>query len=342
MALLTIKQLAEQLGLAPSTVSKALRDSYEISAETKQRVLEAARQLHFTPNPYASSLRRKNSRTIAIVVPEVEDSFFSTAINGIEFVAHSAGYHVLIYLTHEDQALEESILLELSNGRVDGILISVATGSASARHLLEYNTSGKPLVFFDRVLDEVPVHKVITDDFEAGYLASKHLLENGCTHISFLSIGDGLNIMKQRFDGGAKAVREFRPGTPYHYVNCSPDPNAARVLIQKLLTSANRPDGIIGAVEKLAIATYLECKTLEIRIPEDLRVLAFSNLPTASLLNPGLSTIRQPAYEIGKTAASLLFESLSKNKPPLTPKSVVVPSVLEPRASTSRKEGQDQ
>ncbi len=336
MARITIKQLAEQLALAPSTVSKALRDSYEISPETKHRVLEAARRFNFTPNPYASSLRRKNSRTIAIVVPEVEDSFFSTAINGIEYVAHSVGYHVLIYLTHEDKALEESILKDLLNGRVDGILISVSTGTKSVQHLLDYSLSGKPLVFFDRVLDEIPVHKVTTDDFEAGYLASRHLLENGCTDISFLSIGDSLNIMKRRFEGGAEAIREFRPDARYRYVNCTPDPEAARNIIQKLLGHKNRPDGIVGAVEKLAIATYLECKTLGIRIPEELRVLAFSNLPTASLLQPGLSTVRQPAYEIGKIAASLLFEHLNKKNPHFTPRSIIVPSVLEPRASTLR------
>lgn len=337
MARITIKQLAEQLSLAPSTVSKALRDSYEISPETKQRVLEAAQRFNFTPNPYASSLRRKNSRTIAIVVPEVEDSFFSTAINGIEFVAHSMGYHVLIYLTHEDKALEESVLKDLLNGRVDGILISVSTGTKSAQHLLDYSLSGKPLVFFDRVLDEIPVHKVTTDDFEAGYLASKHLLENGCAHILFLSIGDSLNIMKRRFEGGLEAIREFRTDTKYQYVNCTPDPDEARMLIQNLLSVKNRPDGVIGAVEKLAIATYLACKTLRIRIPEELKVLAFSNLPIASLLQPGLSTVRQPAYEIGKTAASLLFERLNKNNQPFNPKSIVVPSVLEPRASTSGK-----
>lgn len=337
MATVNIKVLAKALGLSPSTVSKALRDSYEISHKTKQRVVELAQKLHFTPNPYASGLRRKNSKTIAIVVPEVEDSFFSKAINGIESVAHSLGYHVLIYLTHENSTIEDSILKELVNGRVDGIVISVTSETKSPQYLLDYCQSGRPLVFFDRVVDEIPVHKVLTDDFQAGYLASRHLIDNGCKNILFLSIGENLNIMKRRNLGSVQSIKDYRKklGIKYKAINCTADPEQAFRIIKKQLQAKSRPDGIIGAVEKLAISTYLVCQELKIKIPEELKVVAFSNLPIAELLNPGLTTIRQPAYEIGKTAAELLFDGLTTLRTPFTPKSITLPSILVPRASSS-------
>lgn len=337
MATVNIKELAQRLGLSPSTVSKALKDSYEISQKTKQRVIELAQKLHYTPNPYASGLRRKNSKTIAIVVPEVEDSFFSKAINGIESVAHSLGYHVLIYLTHENSAIEDSILKDLANGRVDGIVISVTSETKSPQYLMEYSQSGRPLVFFDRVVDEIPVHKVLTDDFQAGYLACKHLIDNQCKNILFLSIGDNLNIMKRRNLGSSQCVKEDQGKSHIRYksIDCTADPDQAYKIIRKQFQSKYRPDGVIGAVEKLAISTYLVCQDLKIIIPDEIKVIAFSNLPIAELLNPGLTTIRQPAYEIGKTAAELLFDGLLRMRSPYTPKSVTLPSILESRASSA-------
>lgn len=336
MASVNIKVLAKSLGLSPSTVSKALRDSYEISQKTKQRVVELAQKLHYTPNPYASGLRRKNSKTIAIVVPEVEDSFFSKAINGIESVAHSLGYHVLIYLTHENSAIENSILKDLVNGRVDGIVISVTSETRSPQYLLDYCQSGRPLVFFDRVVDEIPVHKVMTDDFQAGYLASRHLIDNGCKNILFLSIGESLNIMKRRNLGSIQSIKDYRhkQGIKYKSIDCTADPDQAYKIIKKVLQSKAKPDGIIGAVEKLAISAYQVCRDLKIDIPKQVKVVAFSNLPIAELLNPGLTTIRQPAYEIGKVAAELLFDGLIKLRSPYTPKSITLPSILESRASS--------
>jgi LacI family transcriptional regulator len=131
----TIKKIAKDLNLAVSTVSKALRDSHEISAETKARVFEYAAKMDYSPNPYASSLKGRRSGNIAVIVPEVADSFFSDAINGIEEIAKGKGYHVMIYLSHEDEALEQSIIHDLRNGRVDGVLISVVASESKANNI---------------------------------------------------------------------------------------------------------------------------------------------------------------------------------------------------------------
>lgn len=143
----SVLELARQLNLSKSTVSKALRDSYEISQETKRKVLELAQQLQYIPNPYASSLRRKKSNTIGLVIPEVADSFFSNAIKGIETVAREKGYHVLVYLTYESFEREKAILKDFASGRVDGILISISTETPDATHLDEMIGRKIPLVF---------------------------------------------------------------------------------------------------------------------------------------------------------------------------------------------------
>src|SRR5690606_216403 len=174
-------ELASTLNLSVSTISKALHDSYEISDETKQRVLETAERLNYIPNPYASSLRGRKSKNIALVIPEVADSFFSLAINGIESVAKQHGYHVLICLTHESFENEKAFLREFQGGRVDGVLMSVSSETSQAEHINSLISHGLPIMFFDRVIEDVATAQIITDDFESGYRATSHLIERGCT-----------------------------------------------------------------------------------------------------------------------------------------------------------------
>ena len=200
MCAATIKDLAKELGLSAATVSRALRDSYEISPATKQKVRKLAKELNYVPNPYASSLRKRKSKTIAVVLPEVADSFFSLAINGIESIAMEKGYHVLIYLTHENFEREKAILNEFKSGRVDGILISVSEETSSGNHIKEVVNAGIPVVFFDRVCEDVNTAKVTTDDFESSYNATQLLIKQGCKKIVYLSISPELSINKKRID----------------------------------------------------------------------------------------------------------------------------------------------
>ncbi len=188
MATVDLKRLAKELNLAVSTVSRALRDSYEISAETKQRVFELARKLNYVPNPYASSLRKHKSKTIAVVIPEIANNFFALAINGIESIAQEKGYHVLIYLTHEQYLREVSISRHLQSGRVDGLLVSLSGETNNYDHLRELKQTGVPIVFFDRICESLNSARVITNDFESGMKAADHLIERGCKRIAYLSI----------------------------------------------------------------------------------------------------------------------------------------------------------
>src|SRR3954465_12344507 len=174
-----IKWLARELNLSIATVSRALQDSYMVKEETKKRVMELAQKVNYRINPYASSLRRQKSKTIAVVIPEIANNFFSLAINGIDEVAQKNNYHMLIYLTHDSLEREISITQHLLNGRVDGILISVSSETNTYENLVALKNSGIPIVFFDRVCNEIDTVKITTDDYQSGFNATEHLIQNG-------------------------------------------------------------------------------------------------------------------------------------------------------------------
>lgn len=330
-----IRTLAKELNLSIGTVSKALRNSYEISDQTKEKVLALAKQLNYTPNPYASSLRRKKSNTIGVVIPEVADSFFSQTIRGIESVAQKKKYHVLIHLTYESFSKEEAILKDFNSGRVDGVLVSVATETSNSDHINELRDKNIPVVFFDRVLDDIATYKVSTNDFESCRKATTFLIEKGCRRLAYLSISKELSINRKRMEGFQKAIEENRDKIRSSVVvECCNDNNKNYETVKKIMKLNNHPDGMIASVEKLTSPIYLVCKDLNINIPQKIKVISFSNLETASILNPALTTVTQPAYEMGKMAADLLFKIIEKKKHQPKNEHIVIPSSLTVRDST--------
>jgi LacI family transcriptional regulator len=332
---INIRELANELKLSVSTISKVFNNSHEISEETRQRVLETAARLNYIPNAYASSLRRKKSKTIGVVIPEVADSFFSLAINGIESVAKENGYHVLIYLTHESFENEKNILKEFQGRRVDGVLISVSRETSQSDHINDLISNGVPLVFFDRVCEDVETAKVTTDDLESSYLATEHLIKQKCDKIAFLSISNSLSISNKRLEGYLQAHADHKLKVDKkNIVLCTNDAAKNYSLIRKLLNSTKHPNGIVLSVEKLTTPVYQACESLKLKIPKDVKVICFSNLDTASILSPSLSTITQPAYEMGKMAALILFKALQKQNLHLNRESLVIPSSLVVRKST--------
>jgi len=332
---ITIQVLADTLKISKSSVSKALRDSHEISRETKKKVLALAAKLNYSPNPYASSLRKKKSKTIAVVMPEIADSFFSLVINGIQSVAEKKGYHVLIYLSHEKYSNEKNILNEIHNGRVDGLLISISRETKNSDHIKRLQLAGVPIVFFDREIESIHTASVITNDFECGYIATKLLLDKGCKRPVFFSHSASLQICKKRAEGFRLALKkEGYNKKDIQIVYGTDNEKDNDTLIKKSLSAKKRPDAILASVEKLAIQVYMASQELDIEIPGELKVLAFSNIETASILNPPLSTITQPAFEIGKTAATILFKGIEKKHFKLENEKIIIPSVLIERKST--------
>lgn len=337
MESVNIKLLAQRLNLSIATVSKALRDSYDISKETKEKVVALATELNYQPNPHASSLRKHKSKTIAVIIPEIANNYFTLAINGIESVAQEKGYHVLIYLTHEDFKKELAFTKELYNGRVDGVLISVSASTMEYTHLYELQKKGLPIVFFDRVSEEFDTVKVTTDDQESSYLATKHLIEQGCKKISHLAFPNSLSIGNKRRLGYLQALADHQlPADESLIVECTNDDEKDIALITALFEQ-HQPDGIFAAVERYAMASYAVCRNMDLKIPQQVKVISFSNLPIAAFLCPSLTTITQPAFDIGKEAASRLLNSLDKKHSPLTNENITFRSVLIQRESTMNK-----
>ncbi len=335
MNTVNLKQLAKELNLSVSTVSRALRDSWQISSPTKQRVFDLAKKMNFQPNPYASSLRRHRSRTIAVVIPEVANNFFALAIKGIETIAREKGYHVLIYLTNEDHNEELSVTADLQSGRVDGVILSLSGQTKGTCHLEELQQRNIPLVFFDRVCDSIEAPRVVTNDYESGFIATEHLVKAGCRRIAHLAISMELSISRKRMKGYTDALLRYDlPFEEEMIVHCESDEESNYRNIRELLASPHRPDGIFASVEKLAVQVYHVCRELGLRIPEDVKVLGFSNLLTASLLSPALTTIAQPAYEMGREAATIMFRKLEKKHMLAQDDRVILPARLEVREST--------
>jgi LacI family transcriptional regulator len=336
MSFVNLKQLAGELGLSSSTVSRAMRDSYEISTATRERVKTVARQLNYQPNPFAGSLRNNVTKTIGVVLPQVDNHFFSLAINGIEEVAQQNGYHVLIYLTHDSGEQEKAVSKYLTSGRVDGVLLALASGTRSVAHLEKLQKLGLPLVLFDRVSESLGTATVTTDDYASSYQATEHLLRAGCRTVAHFKVSEHLSIGNKRLHGYMAALHDHRIAYDAGLVltgnNSAPD-NLRK--IKALLTQRPDIDGIFASVEHLALSSYRACQSLGLAIPGAVKIVGFSNMETASLLAPSLTTITQPARAIGKEAARILFQAIAKHKPVLPTQSVELKSELIVRASTA-------
>jgi len=315
MANINIKELAQRLNLSKSTVSRAFRGHSDINIETKERILKVAKELNYQPNHHASNLRAQKSKNIAIIVPQIANNFFSQAIDGIETVAREKGYHLLIYLTGDKFESEVAYVNDLYNGRADGIIMSVSGEANDHSYMRKLQEKHIPLVFFDRVYDDIHTAKVMTNDYGSSFEATMHLIDAGCRDIAFLVTNKQLSIGKMRMQGYLDALKHA--GLPFRdelIIDCTND-DARNYII---LTNAFKTltiDGVFASVERLAFATYSVCHDMGINIPGQVKVISFSSLEIASLLNPALTTITQPAYEMGMEAASLLFKMLEQDGP---------------------------
>jgi len=331
---INIKILAKELKISTSTISRAFNGSTDINKDTKERILAFAREHNFLPNHYASNLRDKKSKTLAVIVPEIVNDFFAQAINGIEEVARKKGFYILLYRTDDMFEKEVSFVNYLNNGKADGIIMSVSGEANDHNYLRKLEQKNVPVVFFDRVYEDIDVSKVTTNDYDSSFAATEHLIETGCKRIAYLVINKSISIGKVRMQGYIDALQKHN--ILYNdelIVDCSQDEKVNYGIIKNVLEEI-KPDGIFSSVERLAFATYYVCNDLNISIPNDLKVISFSSLGIAPLLCPPLSTITQPAYEMGIKAATLLFDELESKNAVLPKKQHVLKSKLFIRKSS--------
>jgi LacI family transcriptional regulator, galactose operon repressor len=309
---ITIKDIAKALGLSTSTVSRALRGSYEISAETRKLVLEYAEKLNYRPNPIAQSLKEKRSRSIGIVVCEIANNFFSQVINGIESVAYKKGYYVIISQSHESFEREVANTQYLASRSVDGLLISLSTETTDLSHLKKLHEKGLPIVFFDRITEEMLTHKVIANNFNGAYQATEHLIRSGFKRIAHLTISPHLSITKERLAGYKAALADHKLSFDESLVKyCKYGgliDSETDDAVDSLLSSKKRPDAIVAASDKLSTGALASLARRKIRIPGEMGIVGFTNSLVTDIFHPALTSIRQPAFEMGQVAMEMLIQ----------------------------------
>ncbi|MBK0379660.1 LacI family DNA-binding transcriptional regulator [Mucilaginibacter segetis] len=338
---ITIKDIATALNLSVSTVSKALRDSYEISEKTKKLVNDYAREHNYRPNPIAQSLKQGNSKSIGIVVSTIENQFFSQVINGIESVAYKAGFNVIITQTHESYDLEVKNVEHLTHRSIDGLLISLSTETHDLGHLKRLNELGLPIVFFDRITDEIETHKVISDNFKGGYDATRHLLDGGYRRIAHITSPPNISITRERFAGYKKAMEEAGITIPDEYIKHCPhggrDVGEIEKALNELLLLKNKPDAILTTSDRITTTSLFLLNKLGIKIPQEMAIVGFTNTMLADVLSPSLSSVYQPGFEMGQKATELLLNLILSKRPVYEFETMVLPTQLVTRRSTSPK-----
>ncbi len=315
----TIKDIAKALGLSTSTVSRALRDTHEISAATKKIVLAYAKEINYQPNPIALSLKERRSKSIGVVVSEVANSYFSQAINGIESIAYDRGYHVILSQTHESYDREVINVQHLASRSVDGLLVSLSSQTKDIEHLIHLHDRGLPIVFFDRVADEIDTHKVIANNEKGAFEATSHLIKSGCKRIAHLTSSNQLSISIERLRGYENALManqiELNPDYIKHCPHGGMIYQEMENAIKELMALPNRPDAIFVAGDRLSTGCLSVFKNLKINVPKDMAIAGFSNSDVLDLFNPSLTSVRQPAFEIGKQATEMLLQLIEAKYP---------------------------
>ncbi len=333
---ITIKDIARELGISPSTVSRALKDHPDISQATRDAVNELALRWNYRPNPIALSLKSGSSRTIGVIIPDVVHYFFSTVISGIEDVVHARDYNMILCQSNELWEHEVRNIRTLLSSRVDGILASVAKTTEDFRHYRNVIEKEIPLVFFDRAVEGLAADSVVIDDEEGAYKAVIHLLRTGKKRIIHLAGPPVLAIARHRRDGYLRAMNEYRlRPSDDDIVKCD-DIESAEKLIPEILKRNPLPQAFFVVNDLTAAQTMMIVKRYGFRIPEDIAVVGFTNSQIATLTDPGLTSVDQKGFEMGQEAAQLLLDRIENPGRPAERK-VITSELVIRESSVARK-----
>lgn len=308
----TIKDIARELGISPSTVSRALKDHPDISVATKKAVNELADKLNYQPNIVALNLRQKKTNTIGVIIPEIVHFFFSTVISGIEDVAYTAGYNVILAQSNESYQREITDMKALFNSRVDGMLLSISRETTNFDHIESIISKGVPIVFYDRMYNSPNSSKVIVDDYAGAKEAVNHLISQGCKKIAHINGSPNLIISIDRFRGYTEALQENKLEVDEELiVNCQSGTfEEGKRAANKLLSQKNIPDAIFAGNDPMAMGAMMAIKEKGLKIPQDVAIVGFSNWFFGELMDPSLTTVDQPGFEMGQEAARLLIRQI--------------------------------
>jgi len=331
----TIKDIAKELGISPSTVSKALKGHRDISASTKKAVHELVEKWNYKPDPIALSLKSGLTKTIGVIVPEIVHYFFSTVISGIEDLAYDSGYHVMFCQSNESYEREVKAVETLLSSRVDGILVSVTKVTTDFKHFRKILENGLPLVFFDRICNDLDTDRVVVDDEVGAFDAVKHLITSGCKNIVHLAGPQNLQIGKSRKDGYIRALKYFNePIDNDNIIRCDTR-EEARIVVPELMKRKIRPDGIFAVNDLTAVEAMRSVIECGFRVPEDVSIVGFTSGMISDITCPTLSSVEQHGYQIGREAVKLLIDRLEK-KHNLPSQTIVIKTEMVVKGSSKR------
>jgi DNA-binding LacI/PurR family transcriptional regulator len=311
MPQVSIKDIARMLNISIATVSRALHDRYGVNPETKRKVLELAEKLNYRPSSHAIGLLTKRTHTIGLVVPEIDNQFFSEIINGLESVAYQQGYNVMIFQSQNIYEREVKIIDQLIGARVDGVAISIGSTTQDFRHLNMLKELDIPLAMFDRVHDSVFGHKIVNDNFDGGYKAGEFLIKSGHQRLAHIAGPDTLKLSRLRLQGFKAALRDAQVELrPEYLVYTTFRLEDSYQTALDLLRLPEPPDAIFAVSDYVALGVLKAARELNLQIPRDLALIGFSNLSVGPLLEPPLTTISQQSFEMGQETARILLENI--------------------------------
>ncbi len=306
----SISDIAKALDVAVSTVSRALKNHPDISLATRQRVQEYAEKVHYRPNVLALGLKKQQSNTLGVIVPEIVHHFFSSIISGIEDIAYGNGYRVMICQSNEDYLREVINLQALMDHRVDGLLVSISKSTLDTNHFQRVSDGGVPIVFLDRVCSEIPTDRVVTDDYEGARMLVSHLLGRGCRRIIHLSASQHLTVGRERYAGYCRALQNAGIPVDEELVIHCDTPEKVNARKKEILQTAKSSDGLFAVNDFTAVAAMQLLRENGYEVPADIAVGGFGDDPIATMVSPSLTTVEQKGYEMGYEAARLLIERL--------------------------------
>lgn len=340
---ITIKDIAVALNISSSTVSKALKGSHEISEKTQKLVKEYAALHHYTPNPIAQNLRKGKSKSIAVILPNIDNNFFSQVINGIESIAFKKDYNVIVTQTHESYQREIITTQHHFARSVDGLLVSLSAETEDTGHFSKVQKNGLPIVFFDRVPEEIETHKVVSNNFQGTYDATMHLIKMGYKRVAQVTSSGFLSITAERLSGYLQALKENDIAINEDYIKyCAHGGMIKEEIfeaVKELLSLKKRPDAILAASDRLSTSTLSILSAMKIKVPEQIALAGFTNTVNADIFNPSLTAIMQPAFEIGKTATEMLISIIESKRPVTHFEKIVLDTELIIRESSRKKTG---
>ncbi|MFC2128106.1 LacI family DNA-binding transcriptional regulator [Bacteroidota bacterium] len=331
----TLKDIAVKLNISISTVSRALQNNPRISKEIRDLVLHTAKELNYFANKNFDFTGLKKMNAIGIIVPKISYHLYAMAISGIEKIAEDNGMKIIICQSNESYERERGLIKELIEIGIAGLIVSHASETKNFSHFQEAKKHNIPLVFFNRLCDEVESDKVVLDNFRAAYEATQHLIEIGCKKITYIGGPKKLQISNTRLLGFKKAIENNKIRFDEKLIeHCDFTRESQLSTARKLLYTASHPDGILCFSDQIAISVMLAAKERGIKIPEDFSVIGFNNEPIDELLTPSLTSVDQPGYEMGIASAQLIINRIKNHQTKNSRK--ILKSNLIIRNSTNR------